>query len=116
MRRSGPKAAYAAVASAAILTAGASVGAFIALLANDMRCDESCSFDPGPAPVWWVDANASEWTTQLWLALAALAVAIAGLVLAVRRRCVLAAVCVAVAVWLGLEWMSILHEGHWGGF
>lgn len=115
--RGGRKAGhYAAVAAAGVLLAGALVAAYVAILADGMRCDDSCPSEPEPGTVWWLDPDAVQWSVQLWLAVGALALAAGALVLVRKRRYVLAAICAATTVGLALEWMSILHEARWGGF
>lgn len=107
---------YAAVASAALLFAGAVAAAFIGILANGLRCDDSCPGEPPPDSVWWLDPRAAQWDTQLWLSLGALLAASVGLWLAIKRRYALAVGCAIVTVGLAFEWIAILHEAHWGGF
>ena len=100
---------------ATLLLVGAVVAAFIGIIANDLRCDDSCSPRPEFRDLWWYDPNAAQWDTQLWLALGAVGIAIVVLALTIKRRYVVASFLGALTVILDLEWMAILHEGHFGG-
>jgi hypothetical protein len=117
MRWSWPRARrYGAVVCASLLLAAAVVSAYLGILANGMRCDDSCQSEPPLNELWWLDPNAAQWDTQLWLALGALGFAALAFALTLKRRYAAAALCAPVTVGLGVEWIAILHEGHWGGF
>lgn len=75
--------------SLAMLTGGAAV-TFAAYLADDLRCGHRC--DRGPAPTgvasfhrWWHRHDSWQWSAQLTIAAAGLALAALAFALAVRR-------------------------------
>ena len=73
-------------------------------------CDDACK----GGPHWSDSASSPEWTTQLWLARAGVAAAIAGSGLWLLRHRALALTAGAIAVVLFLTWYPIASQARFG--